>query len=181
MLLLGGFGPLFQFTFEGLEHALADFEIGGRHARQQALCKAVADARRAHRELTAGAGEMDAAGAAVVLVLAPLDEAAALQAVEQADQRGALDRHRGRQFLLAHAVAQRAKIDQRPPRRLGQADQAHLGIDGLPQPPRQAGDEKAEFGMPVGHARKIGRYLSIRQAPDRLPHPLRACTACRCG
>ena len=61
------------------------------------------------------------------------------------------------QLFLPHAIAQRAQIDQRPPGRLSEADQAHLGIDGLAQPPRQAGDEKAEFGVAVGrHPRKIG-------------------------
>ena len=87
---------------------------------------------------------MNAACAPVVLVLAPLDEAAAFEIVEQPHQRRALDGKGGRELLLAHAVAQPADIDERPPRRLGEPDQAQLGIHRLTQPPRDAGDEEAE-------------------------------------
>lgn len=167
-MIFGRLLRLFQFAFEGLEHTLADFEISGRHTVQQALLQGIADAGRAYGEVAAGAGQVDAPGATIVLVLAPLDEAAPLQAVEQTDQRGAFDRHRRRQLLLAHAIAQRAEIDQWPPRRLGQADQAHLGIDSLPQPPRQAGDEESEFGMPVGCHNQKDRTLLIYLAS---PHP----------
>ncbi len=53
--------------------------------------------------------------------LAPLDQAAALEIVEQADQRRPLDRERGGELLLAHAAAQLADIGKRPPRRVIQS------------------------------------------------------------
>ena len=109
----------------------------------------------------AGRRQIDAAGAAVVLVLAPLDQAAALEAVEQAHQRRAFDAERGRQFLLPHAVAQAADIDERPPGRIGQAEGLQLGIDRLPQPPREAGDVEAEVDLlGMRHGQKI-RTLCI--------------------
>ena len=87
---------------------------------------------------------MNAARAAVGLVLASLDEAAPLETVKQPYQRRSLDGKCGGELLLAHAVAEPADIDERPPRRLGEPDQAQLGIHRLTQPPRDAGDEKAE-------------------------------------
>ena len=90
---------------------------------------------------------MNTAGAAVGLIVAPFDEASAFEIVEEPHQRRAFDRHRRRELLLAHAVAQRADIHQRTPGGLGQADQAQLGVHGLSQPPRDAGDEEAEVGV----------------------------------
>ena len=108
---------------------------------------------------------IDAARAAVGLVLAPLDQAAALEIVEQADQRRPLDRERRGQFLLPHAVAQAADIDQRPPCRFGETEGAQLGVDRLAQTPGDARDAEAEIDvLGVGHRINIVRYPSKWQA-----------------
>src|SRR5262249_17576773 len=107
-----------------------------------------ADLGHAHREVVTGWREIDAARAAVVLILSPLDQAATFQTVEQTYQRRALDAERGRQFLLAHTAAQAADISERPPCRVGQAEGAQLGIDCLPQTPGEAGDVEAKVDLP---------------------------------
>ena len=133
-------------------------ELGRRHVGQQAGLDFAAHLGRTLGEVAAGAREIDAAGAAVGLVGAPLDQAAAFEVVEQTDQRRPLDRQRRRQLLLPDAVAQAPDIDQRPPRRLGEAENAQLGIDRLAQAAGDARDAEAEIDL-LGrrHGRKIGR------------------------
>jgi hypothetical protein len=58
---------------------------------------------------------------------------------------------------LANAVTQAPDIDQRPPRRLGEAKNAQLGIHRLAQAPRDPRYAKAEIDLlGQGHGRKIG-------------------------
>src|ERR1700730_2911228 len=149
--------PFLQVPFDAGQHALAGFQLGRRHVGRQPALDFPADLGRALGEVTARAREIDAAGAAVGLVRAPLDQAAALEVVEQTNQRRPLDRQRRRQLLLANAVTQAPDIDQRPPRRLGEAEHAQLGIHRLTQTARDPRDAKAEIDLlGRGHGRKIG-------------------------
>jgi len=90
----------------------------------------------------------------VGLILAPLDEAATLEIVEQADQCRTLDGERRGEFLLADPAAQLADVGERPPRRVGQAIGTQFGVDGLTQAPGNAGDAEAEIDVLGGHPKK---------------------------
>ena len=99
--------------------------------------------------------QKDDLGAAVVLSLLAADQAGRLEVVQQANDRGTVERHRRRQILLPRCFRRTSDMDERQPGRLGQVERLQADIRGaapLAGGPRQQGAKGIAIGRSaVGH------------------------------
>lgn len=116
-----------------VEQTCAGLKISRANTSQYALLNVAADPGNALLEPAAGLRQVNAADTSVAFLFAALDQATALQRIQETYQRRPLNPERLSELLLPHAFAQMTDISQWPPRRLRQAKCPEFTVHGLPQ------------------------------------------------